>query len=177
MVKLCLVFALATAATAPGVARLPRAHSVSAARESYARGDEVDDRARAALTDIFNGLRSLKSRYAQLSEIDGAIQTGSQLAYEHGKVDCPSKAKPCLFSPNACRVTVNLTRIRAREEADRHAAVSWRVIALRDGTFLDVEYGVLAERTEKGRAFTRAVERVIRGRLRALERRLASPGK
>ena len=174
MDKFCLVFALAAAATALGVPTPPRTYSVSAVRESYRRGDEVDDHVRAVLTDIGSGMRSLRSRYAQLSEIDGVILTGDQLAYDHEEVDCSSKMKPCLFSPNACRVTVNLSRMRAREEAQRHAGVSARVVALRDGTFLDVEYEVLAERTQKGRAFARAVERVIREHLRALERQSAS---
>lgn len=177
MVKLCLLFALAAAATTLGVPTLPRTYSVSAMREPYRRGDEVDDRVGAALTGIANEMRSLKSRYAQLSEIDGVILTGSQLAYDHGRVDCSSKTKPCLFGPNACRVTINLTRIRAREEAKRHAATSSHIIALRDGTFLDVAYEVLAEQTQKGRSFTRAIDRVIRKHLRTLERQLARPGK
>lgn len=177
MVKLCLVFALAIAATAPGVTALTVTHSASAARGPHTRGDEVDDLVRGALADIVEGMRSLKPRYAQLSEIDGVSPGASQLAYSHGKVNCSSKTKPCVFSPNACMVTVNLTRVRAREEAQRHAAVSSWVIALKDGTFLDVEYSVLAERTEKGRAFARAAERIIRGQLRALERQLASTRK
>ncbi|HKC64124.1 MAG TPA: hypothetical protein VKB86_10820 [Pyrinomonadaceae bacterium] len=177
MVKLCLVFVLATAATDLRVPTLPWTYSISVVRESYPRGDEVDDRVRATLKDIANRMRSLKSRYAQLSEIDGVILTGSQLAYDHGKVDCSSKTKPCLLSLNACRVTINLTRRQAREEAERHAATSSQIIALRDGTFLDVEYDVLAERTEKGRAFARDIKRVIREHLRALERQLASLGK
>ena len=116
---------------------------------------------------IVDDLKSLKAKYPQLAEIDKANISESQLAYTHGKVGCPSKAKPCAFSENACRLTVNIEQLEKAEDANKHAAFS-REIKMRNGKFLSVFYQVLAEPTEKGKRFERDANKIIATRLNLL---------
>ena len=125
-----------------GDSTLARVNSSQKTRE----GDEVRRETRKTFDEIFAGLKKLRAKYPQLAEIERAFITESQLSYEYGRVECRSKAKPCSFSENACRVTINIEHIARREDADLHAAASL-LFELGDGTFLDVFYGVLAEPT------------------------------
>jgi hypothetical protein len=152
-----------------GDSTLARMNPSQKARE----GDEVRRETRKTFDEIFAGLKKLRAKYPQLAEIERAFIRESQLSYEHGRVECRSKAEPCSFSENACRVTINIEHIARREDADLHAAASL-LFELGDGTFLDVFYGVLAEPTVTGKAFHNAANRIISASLKNLRARLAS---
>ncbi len=164
-----LVF-VSTATAFSGMNRSPHAESNLYGR---VRAPDVAREVRRTFDEILARLNRLKRKHPQLAAIERATITESQLAYEHGRVRCQSKAQPCSFTKNACRLTINIMHVAKREEADLHAAES-QLFELADGTYLDVYYGVLAETTATGRRFERAASSIISTSLENLRERLAS---
>jgi hypothetical protein len=178
-IRMLIVFACA--AIIPSTQAIPMSNPTDASPASQTQlpigRNAMDNEVHAALADIANGMRALKSRYPQLSDVDKIVLTESQLTYEFGRVVCQSKARPCTFGPNACRVTVELSHSLNREDVEGRAGVP-RLIPLRDGSFLSVDRIALAEPTPDGRAFANAVQTMIDARVLKLRRQLdAADGK